>query len=105
MHPYFAAELGRLRVAELQAEAERCRLVREARAARKAARAAAAQPGRRRHWLSWPRARRTAAQRPARVELVWPDGLHTVIELPALAETPRPQPRSARPGAGPAGGR
>lgn len=101
MHPYFAAELGRLRVAELQADAERCRLVREARAARKAARAA--QPRRRRRW-TWTR-RRTAAQRPARVELIWPDGLHTVVELPPLTQIPRPQPRSARPGAGPAGGR
>lgn len=112
MHPYITAELARLRIAELHAAAAEQRLAREARAARKAAGELPGQRLARRlaaawRWLDRTGAgRRPAADWPERVELTWPDGVRSVIELPPLAPPgPAPssgEPRSAWPGAGPA---
>lgn len=66
MHPYILEAVARERIADMHAVAAKHRLAREAAAARGARRPSRSLSGRRHH----------------RFELVWPDGVRSLVELP-----------------------
>jgi hypothetical protein len=68
MHPYILEAVARERIADMHAAAAKYRLKKEAAAARAAR-------GRRASWS-------IAGWRHHRVELVWPDGVASVVEVP-----------------------
>jgi hypothetical protein len=67
MHPYILEAVARERIADMHAVAAAYRLAREAAGGRA--------PAQRKH-------RSLAIRRRHRVELVWPDGVSSVVELP-----------------------
>ncbi|MBO0833202.1 MAG: hypothetical protein J2P28_08165 [Actinobacteria bacterium] len=69
MHPYIAEALAQDRIAEMHSVAARYRLAKEA------AGGAVRAPGKRRRSLL------PTGRRQGRVELVWPDGITSVVEL------------------------
>lgn len=78
MHPYILEAVAREQIAHMHAVAAAHRLTREAAEGR------ARTP--RKH-------RRVAVRRNHRVELVWPDGVSSVVELPRQSQSARNQGR------------
>jgi len=66
MHPYITEAVARERIADMHRAAAAHRLARQAAAAR----------------AETQRERRESRRQPHRVELIWPDGVSTVVEVP-----------------------
>jgi len=78
MHPYILEAVAKERIAHIQAVAAKQRLAREASGHSRA---------RRRHHLA------AVGRRQHSIELVWPDGVSSVVELPGPSEPARTRGR------------